>query len=247
MSAEGHQPSIQKHFDFSPPRPRPFLSDLPARIDVYEEGVAKYFEWRTGLNYYATVDQIVDFVINARRTKVLDFFADTGVFALRLAGRKNFNGKIYSFDSNITLLERARQRARQLNLTQAVEFRQYEGGRWPVPDGFADAAVSIFDFHRHAAGQFLAEAMRILAPEGHLLLADIILPRSALNSWAWNLKKLHIKYVQKNPAEALGEYYDREELIRLFFDAGFRQVVVQGLKQQGLLGGCAFSLVAATK
>ncbi len=247
MSIEGHRAGIQKDFDFSRPRPRPFLSDLPARIDMYEEGVARFFEWRTGLNYYATVDQIVDFVINSGRLKVLDFFADTGVFALRLAGRKNFRGKICSFESNITLLERARERASHLNLLQALEFRQFEGGRWPVPDGFADVAISIFDFHRHSAKQFLDEAVRILAPEGHLVLADLIVPISTRNSWIWNLKKLQIRYVQKNPAEAMGVYYDKEEIIRLLFEAGFRQVVIQGLKQHSWLTGSAFSLVAATK
>ncbi len=247
MSIEGHQTNFQKRFDFSPPRPRPFLSNLPARIDIYEEGVARFFEWRTGMNYYATIDQIVDFVINTRRLRVLDFYADTGAFALRLAGRKNFSGRIYSFDSNITLLERARQRARHLNLQQAVEFREHDGGRWPVPDGFAEAAISIFDFHRHSAAQFLSEAVRILAPEGHLLLAEMIVPKSALSSWAWNWRKFHIKYVQKNPAEALGVYYDREDLIKLLFNAGFRQVVIQGLKQQNSLAGGVFSLVAATK
>lgn len=247
VNTEGHQTGVQKRFDFSPSRPRPFLSNLPARIDTYEEGVARFFEWRTGMNYYATIDQIVDFVINTRRSKVLDFFADTGAFTLRLAGRKNFSGRVYSFDSNITLLERARQRARHLNLQQAIEFRQYEGGRWPVPDGFADIAISIFDFHRHSAEQFLTEAVRILAPEGHLLIAEMIVPKTTLGSWAWNWKKLRIKYVHKNPDEALGVYFDREELIQLVFGAGFRQVVIQGLRQQGAISGEVFSLVAATK
>jgi ubiquinone/menaquinone biosynthesis C-methylase UbiE len=247
VSNEGQQTNVQKKFDFSPPRPRPFLTSLPARIDTYEEGVARFFEWRTGLNYYATIDQIADFVINTRRTRILDFFADTGAFALRLAGRKNFNGRIYAFDSNITLLERARQRAKHLNLQQNLEFRQHDGGPLPVPDGFAEAAISIFDFHRHRAEQFLSEAFRVLVPEGHLLLAEMIVPKSALSSWGWNWKRLHIKYIQKNPEEAEGIYFDREELIQMFFAAGFRQVVVQGLKQQGTLAGGVFSLVAATK
>ena len=116
-----------------------------------------------------------------------------------------------------------------------------------MQDGFADIAISIFDFHRHSAQQFLAEAVRILAPEGHLLLAEMIVPKSTLGSLAWNWKRLHIKYVQKNPEEALGVYYDREELIQLLFAAGFRQVVIQGLKQQGTVAGGVFSLVAATK
>ncbi len=193
---------LQKKFDFSPPRPRPFLSNLGARIDRYEEGVARFFHWRTGLDYYATVEQIVDFVINTRRVKVIDLLADTGTFALNLAGRKAFLGRIYSFDSNITLLERARQRARHLKLQHVVEFRQSEEVRLPVEDGFAEVAVSIF---------------------------------------------FQLKYVQKNPDEAEGIYYDREELIELLFGAGFRQVIVQGLKRASSPHEGIFSLVAATK
>jgi ubiquinone/menaquinone biosynthesis C-methylase UbiE len=238
---------VQKNFDFPPPRPRPFLTDLPARIDRYEEGVARFFEWRTGLNYYATLDQIIDFVINTRRVKVVDFLADTASFALRLAGRKAFLGRIYSFDNNITLLERARQRARHLSLDQVVDFRQFEGTRLPLSDTFAEIAVSIFDFHRHPAEAFLAEAFRVLMPEGHLILAEVLEPKSSRNSLNWALKRIHLKYIQKNPTEALGIYYDREEMIRLVFGAGFRQIIIQGLKAPDSPHQGVFSLIAATK
>src|SRR6266516_650644 len=238
---------LQKKFDFSPPRPRPFLSNLGARIDRYEEGVARFFHWRTGLDYYATVEQIVDFVINTRRVKVIDLLADTGTFALNLAGRKAFLGRIYSFDSNITLLERARQRARHLKLQHVVEFRQSEEVRLPVEDGFAEVAVSIFHFHRHPARQFLAEAVRILAPEGHLVLAEMLEPKSVPNRLRWAWRRFQLKYVQKNPDEAEGIYYDREELIELLFGAGFRQVIVQGLKRASSPHEGIFSLIAATK
>ncbi len=247
MTSETPRAGLQREFDFSPPRPRPFLASLPARIDTYEEGVARFFQWRTGLSYYATIDQIVDFVINTKRSKVFDFQSDTGVFALRLAGRKAFTGKIYSYDTNITLLERARQRAKHMGLERSVEFRQFEGRRWPVSDGFADIAVSIFDFHRHLAEHFLQEAARILVPEGHLLLAEMIETESSLRSWGWAWKKLQLKYIQKNPAEAQGAYYDREKMIRMLFDAGFRQVIIQGLKERGSPEEGAFSLIAATK
>lgn len=237
----------QTRFDFTSPRPRPFLSNLGAHIDTYEEGVARFFRWRTDLDYYATVDQVVDFVINTRRIKVVDLLTDTGAFALRLAGRKTFLGRIYSFDSNITLLERARQRAEHLKIHQAVEFRHYDESRLPVADSFADLAVSIFHFHRHSAGQFLSEAMRILAPEGHLILAEVLEPKSLRNRIGWSFKKLQLRYLKKNPDEADGTYYHREEIIRMLFDAGFRQVVVQGLRVPSSPHDGVFSLVAATK
>jgi ubiquinone/menaquinone biosynthesis C-methylase UbiE len=237
----------QQKFNFSPPQPRPFLANLPARIDTYEEGVARYFQWRTGLDYYLTIDQIVDFVVNTGRVKVIDLLADTATFALRLAGRKAFPGRIYSFDSNVTLLERAKQRAAHLNLQQAVEFRNFQEPRFPVPDGHGDLAVSIFDLHRHSAEQYLTEAMRILVPDGYLIVAEILEPKSKGIAWQRIWRKLHLQFVQKKPAEAHALYYDREDIIELFFRAGFRQVIIQGLSIPATPHSGVFSLIAATK
>lgn len=246
MKREPSAAQAQKRFDFSPPRPRPFLANLPAQIDGYESGVARFFQWRTGLDYYATVDQIADFVIHTGRGKVVDLQTDTGAFALRLGGRKTFGGRVYSFDSNITLLERARQRARHMHLETSVEFGPCDGARIPLTDGFADVVVSIFDFHRHEAPQFLSEAVRILAVEGHLVLAEVLESDEAPRLRAlW--RKLRLKYIEKKPAEADGAYYGREELIQLLFGAGFRQVVVQELNAPARPGEGVFSLVAATK
>jgi ubiquinone/menaquinone biosynthesis C-methylase UbiE len=201
--------NIQKKFDFSPPRPRPFLASLPAKIDTYEEGVAQLFQWRTGLDYYATIDQIVDFIVNTRRTKIVDLLSDTATLALRLAGRKAFFGKIHSFDNNVTLLERARQRARHLNLGQVIEFRQFEEKGWPVPDGFAEIAVSIFDFHRQQAPRFLQEAFRILGQDGYLLLAEMIEPRTFWNRMGQGWQRFHLRVIQRNSAEAEGVFLTR--------------------------------------
>jgi len=238
---------FQKQFDFSAPRPRPFLAHLPAHIDTYEEGVAEFFRWRTGLDYYATIDHIVDFVINTKRRKIIDFLTDTGTFALRLAGRKTFSGKIFSFDTNVTLLERAKQRVQHLGLQQTVEFQQFHEPTLPVSDCFAEGAVSIFDFHRHPPRQFLAEAYRILVPEGHLVLAEMLEPKSLANTWKWNWRRIHLRYIQKKPEEAAAVYVDNEEMIQMMFEAGFRQVIIQGLKARSVPGVGNFSLIAATK
>jgi ubiquinone/menaquinone biosynthesis C-methylase UbiE len=240
-------PDAQRAFDFTPPRPRPFLSNLPARIDGYEEGVARYFQWRTGLDYYATTDQIVEFVIGTRRTKIIDCLTDTATFALRLAGRKAFTGKVISFDSNVTLLERARQRAIHLNLQQMAEFRSCDESRLPIEDGSAEIAVSIFDLHRQPAEQYLREAFRVIAADGHLILGEMVEPKTTRNRLAWLRKRVHLQYLQKNPAEAQGVYYDQEEMIQLFFAAGFRQVILQGLSTPKSRHCGVFTLIAATK
>jgi ubiquinone/menaquinone biosynthesis C-methylase UbiE len=239
--------SIQKRFDFSAPRPRPFISNLPARIDTYEEGVAQFFRWRTGLDYYLTMDQIVDFVIETGRLKVVDLLTDTAAFALKLAGRKAFLGRICSFDTNVTLLERAKQRATHLNLHRTVEFKHFQEPRLPIPDSYCDLAFSFFDLHRHSAEQYLAEALRIISADGHLIFAELLEPKSARNTLSSIWRKLHLRYIQKNPAEARAMYYDREEIIELLFKAGFRQIIVQGLNVPVSPHSGVFSLIAATK
>lgn len=247
MKSENPAQNLQKKFNFSPPQPRPFLANLPAKIDTYEEGVANFFRWKTGLDYYLTMDQVVDFVVSTGRLKVVDLLTDTAVFALRLAGRKAFHGRICSFDSNVTLLERAKQRSVQLNLQSSIEFKHFQEPRMPLPDGFGEAAVSIFDLHRHPADQYLAEVYRILAPNGHLVLAEFMEPKSARAALPRFFRKMCLRYIKKNPAESHAAYYDREEIIELLFGAGFRQVIVQELESSGSRTSGIFGLIAATK
>jgi ubiquinone/menaquinone biosynthesis C-methylase UbiE len=237
----------QQKFNFSPPQPRPFLANLPGRIDTYEEGIAQFFHWRTGMDYYLAIDQIVDFVVNTRRVRVVDLLTDTATLALRLAGRKAFPGRIYSFDTNVTLLERAKQRAAHLNLQQCVEFRHFQEPNFPLQDGYGDLAVSMFDLHRHPVEQYLAEVLRILSPDGYLIAADILEPKLAQISPGRLWRKFHLQYIKKNPIEAHAVYYDREEIIKALFKVGFRQVIIQGLNMPAKPWLGVFSLIAATK
>ena len=247
MKRENAAQKAQKKFNFSVPQPRPFLANLPAKIDTYEEGVARFFRWKTSLDYYQTIDQIVDFTISTGRTKVIDLLTDTATFALRLAGRKAFPGRIYSFDNNVTLLERAKQRAMRLDLQTFIEFKHFQEPRFPVPDGYGELAVSIFDLHRHPIEQYLAETFRILIPDGHLILAEWLEPKSARLSLSWLWRRMQLQYVQRNPTEARDLYNDREEIIELLFKVGFRQVIIQGLNVPAAPYSGVFSLIAATK
>jgi ubiquinone/menaquinone biosynthesis C-methylase UbiE len=247
VKTETSKEDLQKKFDFSAPKPRPFMANLTVRIEVYEDGIADFFRWRTGLDYYLTIDRIVDFVVDTGGTKVLDLLTDTAVFALNLAGRKTFGGHIESFDTNITLLERAKQRAIQLKLDEIVAFKPFREANIPVASGNADVAVSIFDFHRHPAEQYLAEVMRVLAPNGHFVLAEMVESKASKKHWVSIWKKFQLKYIKKNEAEASAVYYDQEEIISLLFGAGFRQVIVQGLNEPTSVFSGVFCLITAIK
>jgi ubiquinone/menaquinone biosynthesis C-methylase UbiE len=246
VKTESPPSNIQKKFDFSTPKARPFIANLPAKIEIYEDGIAEFFRRQTGLDYYLTIDRIVDFVVDTGGRKILDLLADTAVFAINLAGRKAFQGHIYSFDTNITLIERAKQRAIQLNLQSTVDFWEFREPKIPVPDAYGDVAVSIFDFHRHPAEQYLKEIKRVLVPNGYMILAEIIKPKNSKAAWTSIFKKLRL-HKKKNDAEAAAVYYDQEEIISLLFQAGFRQVIIQGLNVPANAHSGVFSLITATK
>lgn len=247
MKTDTPAQNAQKRFDFSQAQPRPFLSNLPAGIDTYEEGVARFFRWRTGLDYYSTMDQIVDFVVGTGRVKVVDMLTDTATFALRLAGRRAFTGRIHSFDSNVTLLERAKQRAAHLNLQQTIEFKHFREPQIPLQDSFGDLAFSFFELHRQDAARYLAEALRILGRDGYFIVAEMLEPKSRISSALGLWRKAHLRFIQKNHGEASAVYFDREEIIQLLFQAGFRQVIVQGLNVPATKHSGVFTLIAATK
>jgi ubiquinone/menaquinone biosynthesis C-methylase UbiE len=247
VKTENPVQKVQTKFNFQPSHQRPFLANLPAKIDTYEEGVAQFFRWRAGLDYYLAIDQIADFVINTGRVRVIDLLTDTAVFALRLAARKAFAGRIYSYDSNITLLERAKQRAAHLSLHQYIEFKHCQEPQFPLADGYGEVAVSIFDLHRRPAEQYLAETLRILAPNGHLIIAEMLEPKSTRASLNRFIRRLNLQYVQKNQAEAHAISYDQEQIIQMLFKAGFRQVIIQGLTVPATPHSGVFSLIAATK
>ena len=236
----------QKELDFTPPRPRSFISVLPARIDEYEDGVAHFFHLKTGLDYLQAIEQVVDFVAGTGRTKVVDLLTDTAKFALGLAKRKGFSGRVYSFDSDITLLERAKLHANQLKVQQSIEFKQcFHESKLPLPDDFADAAVSIFDLHRHALKQYCLEIMRILEPNGLFVVAVLTEPNASVPLRFW--RRVRLKYIHKNPTEADTVYPDREELIKSLLGAGFRQVIVQEINAPTTMRPGVFNIIAATK
>ena len=236
----------RENSDFFPLYPRPFIAGLPTRIDEYEEDVARFFHSKTGLDYYTAIDQVVDLVVNEGRTKVVDLLADTAAFALRIADRRDFHGHVYSHESNVTLLERAKQRAAQLNLQKIIDFTQIrQETRLTLPDCFAEIAVSIFDIHRYPARPYLAEIMRILAYEGIFITAAMTERKASAPRKLWHW--VHKKCILKSPAESDTAYSGREELIESLFHAGFRQVILQEKNLTTAARPGVFNLIAAMK
>ncbi|HEX2865561.1 MAG TPA: methyltransferase domain-containing protein [Ignavibacteriales bacterium] len=118
-------------------------------------------------------------------SSVLDFGCGVGLFEEYI--KKNMElceGKITGVDTGKELIEIAKSSFQD---TRNYEFFLIdESGRLPFPDNSFDIILSSFVLHlltRPQKADVLKEFMRVLKPDGHMLLAEIGKPKTVLGHW----------------------------------------------------------------
>lgn len=109
----------------------------------------------------------------ARGEKVVDAGSGGGFDCFIAAGQVGPEGRVIGIDMLPEMLEKARESARQMGLSQ-VEFREGLLEQMPVEDGWADAVISNGVINLCAdKRQVFQEIWRVLRPGGWLQFADI--------------------------------------------------------------------------
>ena len=126
---------------------------------------------------------------------------------------------VVGIDRSDEVLDRARALAARRRVTN-VQWKKGDLARLPLQDDSFDVALlSQTLHHAREPGEALAEAVRILKPDGRLLLLDL-----RKHNQTWVINKFGDRW--------LG--FTELELERLFTDAGLRDIRVQtGAKQSG--------------
>lgn len=123
-------------------------------------------QWRPRL-----VERAIDSSPAAMR--ILDLGCGTGAMALAIA-RASPSVQVIGVDGDPDVLERAQAKARAEGV--GLELHEALADRLPLPDAHFHCVVSTLVFHHLAPSTkraALAEARRVLAPEGRLLICDI--------------------------------------------------------------------------
>lgn len=155
--------------------------------------------------YRATQDQVIDEVRAFAPRRVLDVGCGTGQLAARLPDELGAE-QVWGCDAAPGMLAQARRRS------DVVEWIQGTAESVPLPDGSVDAIVSTEAFHWFDQPAALREFHRLLAPDGHLVVA-FVSPRTAAASRALTASGV---------LGVGGHWPHRARMRALATDAGFR-------------------------
>ena len=213
-------------------------------LNEFEQKRAKEFQRRTGLDYQTLLKQILENADLYPGMQVLEVAAGTGMIARHLVGLVGSEGKIIGVDSTNELIEQARLDAQSAKVSTRIDWRVASIRHLPFRAGQLDL-VTCGVFNQFEPQEFFQEIHRVLRMEGVLLTAAELTPPAAIADWTQKLRRQYNRLFKGESEEAKAYYHSAHELTEMLRAAGFRQVVLRGLR--GDSNTRSFSLIRAVK
>lgn len=208
---------------------------------------AREFQQRTGLDYQELLKQIIETADLQPGMQVVELATGTGMIARHLVGMIGAEGKIIGVDSTTELVERARLDAQSAKVGTRIEWRTAPLNHLPFGDSNFDLVVCGLAFNQLEAQDFLRESLRILKMDGALLIAAELAPPAGLSDFMQKARRHYYRFVKRNPEEANAHFYSAHDLTEMLRAAGFRQIIIRGLKTKTGVSARSFSLIRAVK
>lgn len=166
---------------------------------------------------------------------IMDMATGTGDLAIALA--KSIDGStIYGADFSSEMLAVAKQKIEALNLSERISLTECNAENIPLEDGTVDAATVAFGVrnfeHQHKA---LAEIMRTIRHDGHLVVLEFSNPSCVVVRWCYRLYSHYIlpaigRLVSKHATaytylpESIDQFASPEAFTALLKEVGFDRV-----------------------
>lgn len=149
---------------------------------------------------------------------VVDLGSGGGIDCFLAAARVGDSGRVIGVDMTPDMIELARRNAERAGATN-VEFRLGEIEHLPLADGEANVVISncVVNLSPDKPG-VLAEAFRVLAPGGRLMISDLVLERELTPALRENMTLL---------TGCIAGAMLRDEFLSLLREAGFTDVRVE--------------------
>ncbi|GAA1577398.1 MULTISPECIES: class I SAM-dependent methyltransferase [Kribbella] len=158
---------------------------------------ARLYDIAAGAVFLGQRSRVYDRIVRHSRARpgerVLDLGTGTAYLARRMAAAVRPGGRVTGIDPSATMVRFAQRR-----VAADAEFRVARAQELPFDDGSFDLVVSCLAFHHVTPDDrplALAEAYRVLAPDGRLMLADLRPPRNLV------VKKVFRHGLESNPVD----------------------------------------------
>ena len=187
---------------------------------------------------------------------ILDLCCGTSDLAIRLAQLAASSTKVVGLDYSPPMLEKAAEKAKYLQLKDALNFVHGDVNDLPFPDEYFDCIGISFAFRNLTyknpnTPRYLSEIVRVLKNGGYFVIVESSQPP---NKFIRKLDHLYLRtfvrwmgtFLSKNkPAynyltESASKFYTAEELSDFLAQAGFSKVTVKRL----LFGAAAIHVAA---
>lgn len=226
-----------------PPIPKPPISNW---LSEFEEKLEREFRRRTGLDYKATMAQVIEAAQPRPGMQVLDVGTGTGVIARQLVTLIGEKGRIIGVDATEEMVEQARLAAQSAGAGRKIEWQVAPAENLPFSAGSFDLVTCTMAFHVMQAARFIKEAGRVLKPDGRLLITAQLRPNK-VNEWLVKMRRNYYQYIVRDQVEAEATFHSATEVLEMLAVAGFRQRVIQGLRPLRSWDTQMFSLIKAVK
>ena len=164
---------------------------------------------------------------------ILDIATGTGDLAIQACGLLHPE-KILGIDISEGMMDVGRKKVEKKNLSDIITFEKQDCTNLSLPDNTFDAAMVAFGVRNFEnLDQGLKEILRVLKPEGQLMILELSTPRSfPMKQGYWLYSKLFIptigRLISKDRSaykylpKSIEAFVQGKEMVKVLTDNGFR-------------------------
>ena len=211
--------------------------------DVFSE-IAEYYDKMNGIMSMGMVKGWHKFMFkkagDIAGKKVCDVGCGTGEIAFMAAERVGTEGQVYGVDITPGMIEMAKRKMPERNLPKDVDFRVGDALDMEFDDDTFDLVTSGYMLRNVCdIPKAIREMHRILRPGGHVIVAELSMPKNRVVRWFHNIYVFHIipifgrRYDKGKKIDGRDSAYEwlmksregfphGDEMVEVFKEAGFK-------------------------
>lgn len=129
-----------------------------------------------------------EIIIPDRSQKIMDLACGTGDFSIAIAGAMSQDSHVTGVDISEGMLAVMKRKVEDAGLTDRIDITVGSGEELPFPENSFDAVTIAFGIRNFEdREQGLREILRVLKPDGRIIILELSEPSNPVIRWVYNL------------------------------------------------------------